>query len=85
MFIDPEMADLAALLDGPAAPSITNTPARDVRALFAQMAPKGEAAGCAVTRHEQHGALHAFLTLAPASTAADVTLDRITTFIDANL
>jgi acetyl esterase len=68
---------------GGLAPALVITAGADLLAAEAQDYARALAeAGCDVATHHQDGAPHAYLTLAPASSAADVTLARIARFID---
>ncbi|MCW1383677.1 alpha/beta hydrolase [Novosphingobium sp. KCTC 2891] len=79
---DPRFAPARGVLEG-LAPALVITAGADLLAAEAEDYAHALAeSGCDVATHRQDGALHAYLTLAPASSAADATLDQIARFID---
>ncbi|WP_225009536.1 alpha/beta hydrolase [Novosphingobium percolationis] len=79
---DPRFAPARGVLVG-LVPALVITAGADLLAAEAQdYACALAQAGCDVTTHHQDGAPHAYLTLAPASSAADATLAQIARFID---
>jgi len=82
---DPRFAPARGRL-GELAPALVISAGADLLGAEAQNYAQAMAeAGVDVASHHQPGALHAYLTLAPATTAASQTLNRIKDFIDQQL